>query len=405
VEVLLVFVNLFTTTILLGSFGVQTTLHPKPGKSGGQQGNPGLGFLIGMVVFAGQMAGTGGAGWLSKPWSSALLGLVTPVPILYGMGAGDPWGYGLWFFGGRVPFLLVSPVFHLALAALSLHSMARRMVNPQNPALSKPVAYLSLAVVDLLIAGVIYGDPRPGFGYQLAPAPRIALFCLLHLVATLVALFCVTPPRETLETWVWRYRGRMPLWRDWLIGERSENGLALVVCAAIGLLVGVLGVVLPCAPDEVQAVAGRIALCLGTTCLIILTYGTLLQWMVVVGKRQGMALFILAVVLANALPAGAGLYLKVQQEESGRKRGREVDPDEWNLLLEMSPAVQYGSWMADDRQLKQRPNPLPVLIPYAAALGLLYWDLRRRVRWLERRIDTKLEGMGIVPYAVAVEAG
>src|SRR5439155_17013749 len=126
------------------------------------------------------------------------------------------------------------------------HTMVLRLINPLNPSLSKMLSYLTLLAVDVMTAAVLL-EPTP---FGLAIEPRVTAFCLVHLLAGLLLMNCVTPWRASLESWVWRFRGRTPLLWDWWLGERSENGLVLITFSALGISCLVLLVLLPAGLQE-----------------------------------------------------------------------------------------------------------------------------------------------------------
>src|SRR5207237_6903087 len=125
----------------------------------------------------------------SVPWSTAAVGLLTPIPAFFGLYIGDPWTSRLSFFGVQIPMLLVTPVSQLGLAFLCFHTMVRRLINPLNPSLSKMLAYLTLLAVDVMTAAVLL-EPTP---FGLAIEPRVTAFCLVHLLAGLLLMICVPP--------------------------------------------------------------------------------------------------------------------------------------------------------------------------------------------------------------------
>src|SRR5262249_36553877 len=111
---LLLYLQIATTTIFLGTLSMIQRLDPATGKTTAGTG-PGWGILALIVV--GQILASSGA-FLLTPWSAAVVGLLTPAPALIGVFQGDPWQYSLYFFGSRIPFLIVTPVSQLILSYL-----------------------------------------------------------------------------------------------------------------------------------------------------------------------------------------------------------------------------------------------------------------------------------------------
>ena len=135
---------------------------------------------------------------------------------LYGMAMGAPWSAGFLFWGVKLPYLVVTPIVQLALAALFFEGMARKLRSPLDPMLSKLQAYALLIVVDVVAAGILFGNiPLDGLNVMSVE------FCLVHLVAGLIVIMIVTPRGEAYLSWVWRLRGRSTWLRDSWLGARS----------------------------------------------------------------------------------------------------------------------------------------------------------------------------------------
>jgi hypothetical protein len=379
----LLYVLLATNTLMFGAIGLLHSLEPGSGKSG-QRGVGGARLLPTLLIVVGNLAAgmtaAIGTAALAVPWAALLLGLLTPVPVLAGLiGPGhSPWEYGLSFCGVEVPFLLVTPLAQLIVAALCFESMSRRLVHPGNPPWSKLLAYETLALADVLTAAALF-DPG------LKPGARVATFCIIHLVLSLWLMTGVTPWREGLLSWVWRFRGRRARLWDWWLGDRSENTLFLLTCAAIGLAVGALGVVVPAGPAEgwkpVVAAGPAITCALAETTVLLLSLGTVYQWLVFIGGRYGKTAFILLLLLVDVLPHSLGQYY------------------DWPWLLSLSPTANMVRWF--EPTLSPPVEPLLLVLAYGAVLLLAWWSLRGRVRRLERAVDRKLEQMGVVREAAS----
>lgn len=404
-EIFLLYLNILSTTLMFGALGLQHRLNLTSEKASAAV--PGFGFVIGIASAASSiLASAGGRGWLTTPWSVAVLGLLTPVPTFWGLALGNPWEPGLSLFdrGFKIPFLIMTPVTQIGVALLCVHIMARRLVNPVAPTLSKGTAYFLLIVVDFLILGVLQASVGP----NLKLATRISVFCALHIMASFVVMGCVTPNRELLESWAWRWRGRRSWFRDEWLGERSVNTLVLLTCCllcALGVGLLYVGAGDPQEPNDAhndwkQMVTMRftvkealivprlatqiVPLALGLTCLIIFTFGTIYQWMVTVAKRYGASVFILALFLLVALPAIIGAIIEARREQPM------VSP--MNVALEFSPLIHFIVWCGAPMDF---PNPGWIVGLYLVlSLGALV-SLRRRLGRIIRRVDSKLAGMKV----------
>jgi hypothetical protein len=372
----LMYVNLASTTFLFGTLGLLQRLE-----TGSNQNSRGIGVAFGSAIILGLVFVPPAFGIarqiLAYPWSTAAVGLFTPVPAFYGIYIGDPWVSNLSFFGLQIPMLLVTPVSQLALGFLCLHTTSRWLVNPLNPSLSKRLAYVTLLAVDIMTAAVLL-EPTP---FGLAIAPRVTAFCLVHLLAGLLLMNSVTPWRESLESWVWRFRDRKPRLWDWWLGERSENGLVLVTFCVLGILGLVLLVLVPAGMQEGFPELRRsrpliITVAISST-LLMLTLGTLHQWFVFVAGRAGKAGLVtfLAIIV---LPLH--LFGEYYHNE---------------YVLALSPSAHFAYWFSG----RILPHPEYMLAVYG---GLLLWSgvsIRRGVGRLEKVIDSKLQTMGVVKPA------
>jgi hypothetical protein len=373
----LLYVLLAASTFLMGTIGLLQRLDPPDAKkSGGNAGAAaGVGGGIFLLIFLPPILSS--VSWLmSTPWSAALVGLTTPIPVFFGLAEGNPWKYCLSFYGIQIPFLLVMPLFQLLLAGLCFQTMVRRLINPLNTSFSKPLAYGTLLAVDLLTAAVLH-DPNP-IG-RLAVGPRSATFCLVHLIAGIFLLDTATPWRESLESWVWRLRGRSSRFWDLLLGERSANVLVLLTFCVIGWVGLLLFVLLPATwLDGAAAVQDQqqlpIALSAMTaTTMLMLGLGMMSQWFVFLAGRSGRSIFT-TMCLGLILPLHlVGHYYRI------------------DFLLALTPSAHFAGWF--------RQNPLPhleyLLILYGTVLILSGCFLWQHLGRLEKAIDQKLQEMGV----------
>lgn len=348
------YLNLATNTLMIGSAGLQCRIDSPTGKSD-------LGF--------GAFLGVG-------------LGFLTPIAGFVAVATNDPWK-GLPLFGVSVPYLLLTPVLQLLAAYLSFRIMERQLINPLNPHLSKKLAYGTLIFIDLLTAAQVY---EPGQGIQ-SLAVKGGIFLLVHLLACLFLILSVTPTRDCLLSWVWRFRGRVPRWRDWWLGDRSENFLVLQTFCAIGLGMCIGFVILPAvANDGWEALEPSLwnLLLAGVTALVLtLALGSFHQCCVLIGGRQANALMIGLLIMGCGLPPMLGQLKDLQ----------------W--LTPLSPATHFVAWMGGPAAAY---NCLSMLGLYALLLLLSRYLIDKRLSSLARVVDKKLRWMGVRPPQEMTEA-
>jgi hypothetical protein len=367
---ILLYVSLATSTILFGTLGLMQPVElpaSKSAASGG--GNWGWMLLVLALILA-----PASQSLLSSPGSAALTGVLTPIPALVGLFHANPWEYCLSMYGLQIPFLLVTPVLQLALAFLLFQVMARRILNPLNTSLGKPTAYAVLLGVDSLVAGVL-AEPTP-LGMPIVR--RCAVFCLSHLVLSYLLLGSITPSRDALSSWVWRFRGRSPWLRGLWLGDRTENGLALVTFCLMGGAGLCLFVLWPAAALEgsatVMAERVEVGSMLVVTALLVLSLGTVYQWFVSVAGRAGRGAFSTLVAILNAPFHIVGQYYHN------------------DFLLALTPSAHFAAWLGG----WPSPRLVPLVIVYTLILVVTGALLRQRIRQAERVVDRKLEMMGVV---------
>jgi hypothetical protein len=370
---LLIYVNLTTTTILFGSLGLLQRLDASPGRSSGASGGVVAVWLLmpfAMVptMFANPML-------LTRPWTLAPIGLFTPLPVFEGIREGDPWHFCLIFYGLQLPFLLVTPAAQLVTAFIYFKVLERRLINPLNPSLGKGFAYVTLFWIDLIMGGVLMQHTPLGLDLS----RRLTTFALVHVAATFCLVSMVTPWRESLESWVWRLRGRQPLLKDLLIGTRSENGLALVVCALIGLTMALAAVIVPFGLQEgfdwVGAEQGVVIATLLVPPLLIVSLGTLFQLLAaLLSGRTGLTTLFLTILLVLLVPPHVlGYYYQI----------------DW--LSALSASAHVVSWSNNTAA----PSLWQLVGLYIAIFIFSWVGLRRWMSYLGQTVDRKLQSMGV----------
>jgi hypothetical protein len=351
--VLIVYLNLITTTILFSAMGLGNRLEPPAGQ-----------------------ADIGIAG---------LAGFSTPFLLFNALRLDDPWDFGLLFPNFHVPLLVVLPAIQLLLAYVCFHTMERRLLNPLLPGFSKPLAYALLLLLDAVALVTFFSIPAPH-------TYRCVGFCLAHLVIAVWLITAVTPWKETLHSWVWRYRGRLPRLLDLWIGERSSNQLVLLTLCLSGVIFYLplvfmrapWGDVFPDATyPQFQAALGAKLAAMLLTVLLILTFGALHQRALLLVGRNGAAALLVVALILDLPPQIAGQYYNSE------------------LILSFSPSAHFV------RLFKDPAHPLdllPVLCVYGGILILCGWSLHDRMRRLERAVDVKLLQMGVTPEPAPVRS-
>ena len=185
----LLYVNLITTSLMLASLGVVRPLEPSEPKSfwGQRNQGSGLGMVFIMFMFLPYLMINTGFPTGDGPLA-AVFGCLTPFLSMYGLALGDAWTHGFTFWGVKLPYLCVTPVVQLTVAAVFFEGMAQKLKCPLDPLLSKRQVYALLIVLDVVAAGVLYGHVTLD-----GLASMSAQFCLFHLIAGLILITIVTP--------------------------------------------------------------------------------------------------------------------------------------------------------------------------------------------------------------------
>jgi hypothetical protein len=371
---LLLYLNLASSTFLFGSMSMIQRLEPSPGKNtpSGSVGGGMLAILLISQYVAGSIA------LASGHWSASAAGLITPIPALAGVFYGDPWWrYSLHFFGLELPLLILTPISQLLGAYLCFRIMVRRLINPLNTALSKKLAYLVLVVVDIFAAAVVFGPFQFGLEY------RVVTLCLVHLLASLWLVELVTPWRECLQSWVWRFRGRANWFMDSLLGERSENSavvLAFALIGAIMLAVVVLATGINDQFAEFDQSKSTIILAGSTMVLLILAAGIFEQFCTFIAGRDARFLYV-AFIAIMVLPLH--IFGAAYRNE---------------LALSFTPTAHFAAWFTG----AQLPAA-PLFVTYTAILVFSWIVFRRRLAQFVRSVDHKLAQMGVKVREISPE--
>ncbi|MBI3466243.1 MAG: hypothetical protein HY000_24780 [Planctomycetes bacterium] len=373
-EVVLLYVTLATTSFLGACLGIQHTLDPtsKGANAGAVVGMLGALIIpaIGMPVAA-LGARVGLAGLLR-----ALVGLLTPVFSIKGMAMPGLtiWSEQMPFFGANIPYALLTPVAQLALAALLVLFMTRRFTQPLLTSLSKLQSYAVLIVLDLLWAGLEYESVFLARGLTDAGMR----YAMGHTVLALGVLSRATPGRETVQSWVWRFRGRRSLLADLWLGERSPNVLALITYSLIGPLVFGLAVAVPAGISKPAVIQQALLEPLGiagtVSVLVILCYGVCCQAVnAAVGKGAG-AIFFVSLLIGLLAPFAVG-------EGFGEPVITSLSPLATFIRLHEADSPPY--------------HPAPFVAVHLAGIAFWGWGLYGMTQRTIRQVERKLDAMGV----------
>jgi hypothetical protein len=278
----------------------------------------------------------------------------------------------------------------LLVAGFFFSVMVRRLHNPLNTAMSKPVAYATLLLIDALAVGILHQPLLEGF----SPATYVAGIGLVHLLAALWLTVCVTPRREALLSWIWRFRGRRSWFADLWLGARTENAAALVTFCIIGgaaiASAAVLAVIAPAATGSAFQTAALSLAVFGVTALVILSVGTLYQWMVLVADRSGIVMCITVVATLMVAPMVAGEYYNHDLARAGSPISQFV---QWFRVGTQPPVADGAIAFAGAQPL----NVVPLLLAYGVLLIYAWASLRRRFARHTQVVHSRLERMNALP--------
>jgi hypothetical protein len=356
-------------TVLLGACaGLVKPLRTTPGKKGTDASGGGCLLLVFLLpAFGGGIAAL--PMLLSQPQTAAL-GLLLPIGPLAGLAQyDDPWHHSLRCFDAPVPFMLVTPLVQLAAGILLFVCMVRRLTNTANPPLSKRSAYITLLAIDVIASAVLF-DP-----FLLELGPRSTGYWLVHFLSAYYLAVQVTPDRELLMSWIWRYRDRCPYVRDLGWRDRSENIVVLLLFCGIGVAVYLLLVAAPAVLvagwDEAEPATDSVIFSAILACLLTLSLGTLLQaGRFLFGKGGGS--IVLVPIILDVLAFSFGQQFHIP----------------W--LLDSSVMAHWSSWHGQQPAL----SPVPVLLVHGLLFLWCWRMLRRGVRIATARVERTLREMG-----------
>jgi hypothetical protein len=361
--VLLAYVNMGALMVLAGTMGLAQPFESTSGKPASTSPTAVLVVLIAIVSLEGGIGG---------------------YAALIHTGA---WRSNVEIFGVPVPVPVFVPLLCLGLACVCFRCAVRRQTDRLSPQVGKPTAYALLAVSDVLTAGFLASVPPAFMGLT----RRLAIFWLVHMCVSLALVLGLTANRETISSWVWRFRGQRRWFRDMLVGDRSSNHLAIVALAALGVISALVLVVGPVLlEDGAKAVRQAWPLILtNVTSIVVLTlaFGCLVQsfWL---SKTQGpWAVFLLSLMLVLG-PYGLVYYPLLVRIPSN---------PEW--IAAASPAFHVARWL---QELPTADFEIGLfLAPYVLLLAYTWLRFRVRLRRMEAGVAQKLRQMGYTPQKSA----
>lgn len=340
-ELLLMWVQMLTFLFLLGAFAIQNTLQITTPKGSGASA---LGVLAGIMVSMLTMititlsVNAGIATMVHDPRQMTFPALLTPIPAFAGAYLEAPWEVGFSWFSFQFPCLLFTPLAHVALGWLVLNVMSRRLIRLENTPLGKRLGYVFLVVADLLAVGVMasmsVGGPALGAA-GMTLEQQLSLFLIVHTILTIVFLVAVTPRKELIWAWVWRYRGRQPALADAALGDSSPSLVPLLVSLACGAAGA--GALLLLGSAAGQGVDPDFLREMSATFIpTILFFGVLYQAYLLTAGKYGGSMFLLTAFVLVAVPTMVGGTLCSTQQVEYMIPGK--------ALLHASPLTPLLKW-------------------------------------------------------------
>src|SRR5262249_36105305 len=120
----------------------------------------------------------------------------------------------------RVVLLIAMPPVMVITTYFNIHVMARALDSPLKPPIARWASYVLLLGIDVMVALVRSGGAMAVTFFSLAPiratttGGRVTMFWAAHMAVSAYLILGVTAWRESLRSWVWRFRGRVPVLRD-----------------------------------------------------------------------------------------------------------------------------------------------------------------------------------------------
>jgi hypothetical protein len=364
------------------AIGLINSLTPPTQAAGRQKsGGGGAGFAILFAVVP--QLFIHGRESLDTPGVGDVVQMTSPVGSLVHLWKDSAWNSQVAFWGWSFPSLLVAPIMQLAIAAWIVAAMSRRLKNSLDPLASKRRSYVTLAVVDLAIAGICYSQWQAGF----SATKLVYGYGLAHIIVCLIMMFATVPRRASIISWIWKRNAKKPRVSELLTSDRAEMTLAAFVYGLIGLGVLMIGLVGPMAlvsarsDISVEALAEISA----TTFLLVVALAMLHQLLVAGTSKGGHLMFILFVVVANILPPITAAALRLSAVGSSEAFTERV--------ASLSPVALFASNMQRVASASQGAGWLMVL--YASLGAISFLLLRRLLKREAATVHRKLRDMGL----------
>jgi hypothetical protein len=387
-EVILMWVQMLTFLFLLGACAIQNTLQISTPKGTGA--SAGFGFVMAMIALLSfsSFSARDVTSFLADPRRVTIPTLFTPVPAFAGALAENPWAPCFYWFSLKIPSLLFTPMMHVLFGWIALNIMVRRLQRLESTPLGKRLGYFFLAVADFIVVGAIASTGRSGplgaagFDTNL----QLTLFFGCHVIVTLVYLVAVTPRKELIWAWVWRYRGRRSPPVDAVVEDRSFNTMPLIISLVFGSLGAMTLLLVSDTPVNYDML-----LELGITVVsTILLWGLLYQAILFFSGKYGASVYFLAAFLFLCVPVIVGSILS--------NPGLRVYEPLGKLIMHTTPLSQPIKWLERSRDNPARDvSPYPVAIVYVALAAFVFVMQRRRLVAIVDKVERTKSAMGAGP--------
>jgi hypothetical protein len=387
-EILFLYINLASFILMAASLGLIHSLTPPTPGANRQRSGGGAAFIVLFVVLPQLLIHTGRA--INAPVVGEFLQLLTPIGSLMSFWQGSAWLAHVTLWGFELPSLVVGPVMQLAIAAWVVAAMARRLKNPIDPAVPKRRAYLTVLVLDALLAGICFSKWRDGA----SPGALAFGFCFGHLVFCLLLVFAIVPRQTAVMSWIWRRRPNASRLRDLALADRSEISLAALILGLIGPAALVVAFIVPMnllggkdGANAAIAPATFVEPC-AVTVVLVVAAAIMHQLFAAVAKRGGHLLYMLVLLVLNVLPPITAAML-----DSPMAR---VPRETQEFVASLSPAAYYFMNMS---QWAPNTSGKWLAAIYLALAALCYRLLQRWIRRQTTIVDQKLSTMALGPAA------
>lgn len=241
------------------------------------------------------------------------LGLLTPVPSI--AAAFDPQSHfvrDLYFFGGRLPPLVLSLIHQVPLALLLLVAAVRKMRSEYAMVYSKPTAVVFVGFIAFLALGHAFGHGLETAGPIARTAPLLGSL-YSGLLAGLMLTVTVTPTAGQTANGVRRARKlglpSVPVWSDLAV-----NWAPMWAFAVILALCGVF--VLACFPAPQGPAPTRALLGVLVTMATLVTFACAHQYFLLRFPRGGQTYVALLLFLVWVMPAPVGSLMGLTLENT-----------------------------------------------------------------------------------------